>query len=72
MGRPAPAYQPTADDWRRLRAGLGLSQSQFAARLATGGITVRAVQAYEQGERAAHPAIWRYALAQVGGLAMPE
>lgn len=70
--KDAPAANPSAADWRALRDRHGLSQSGLAARLRSGGVTVRAVQAYEQDERRAHPAIWRYVLAQMGEITLPE
>lgn len=69
---PSPAATPAGKEWQALRERHGLSQSELAERLKAGGITVRAVQSYEQEERRAHPAIWRYVLAQLGEITLPE
>ena len=69
--KDAPAANPTAADWQALRDRHGLSQSDLAQRLRAGGVTVRAIQAYEQNERRAHPAIWLYVLAQMGEVRLP-
>jgi DNA-binding transcriptional regulator YiaG len=69
---PSPAATPSGNDWRKLRDRHGLSQSDLAEKLHNGGITVRAIQSYEQEERRAHPALWRYVLAQLGEIKLPE
>lgn len=66
------AHVPTPDEVRALRDRLGLSQSQMVARLAPGAIALANWQRYEQGARKMAPAVWRYVLAQVGELTLPE
>ena len=61
---------PTAAEVRELRASLGLSQSAIVARLPH-GITLRAWQAWEQGERQCPPYAWAYIRAQLGVLKLP-
>lgn len=71
MRKPKPAHVPTADEIQALRARHGLSQSGFAAALAPAGISVRTVQGWESGKRMP-AATWRYMLAQLGELTLPE
>lgn len=72
MKRPKPAHVPTPDEVRALRDRHGLSQSQLADRLAPAAISVRTIQGWELGRRSCGAAVWRYVLAQVGELVLPE
>lgn len=68
----APGVSPKASEVRALRERHNLSQSDLATACAAGGVTLRAVQAWEQDERRCHPGVWRYVLAQLGELTLPE
>jgi len=65
-------FRPSAQDWKALRERHEIPQTRLAALLAPAGITLRAITGYEQGQRTAPAAVWRYALAQLEEIRLPE
>lgn len=65
-------FRPGPQDWKALRERHEIPQTRLAALLAPAGITYRAITGYEQGERKASAAVWRYALAQLEEIRLPE
>lgn len=63
---------PTGADLAALRKRHGMSQAQAAVRFKPAGISRRSIQNWEQGVRAIPGAAWRYMLAQLGELRLPE
>lgn len=72
MRPPKAGHIPSPDEVRALRERHGLSQSEMVARLEPAAVTRRSWQNYEQGVRAMPAVTWRYALAQLGELTLPE
>ena len=68
----APGASPRAAEIRALRERHGLTQEGLAEACSPGAITVRSVQGWETDERRCPPATWRYILAQLGELKLPE